>query len=229
EQCEMQQNCCVASGPRGLMLLPLLALLQGDEGPVINLYGSLEATATLPSSNQVKITQATDYPIGDTVRITLAPTKPESFPVQLRIPAWSTTTKIQINGKSQPSPAPGQWLTLRRTWRTGDAITVRFDMSARLIYAPENPRYAMISRGPLVLARDARLGGDVNAGVHLRADRSGHVRLKPLPSPLPGQIWSCWQAPLTNGKSITLCDFASTGNTWSETSQYRVWLPQKDQ
>jgi DUF1680 family protein len=228
EQCQMHQNCCVASGPRGLMLLPILALMQDDEGPAINLYGSLEATTILPSSNRVKITQTTDYPIGDTVRISLVPAKPETFPIKLRIPAWSTTTKIKINGKSQTSPTPGQWLTLRRPWRAGDVITVRFDMAARVIQAPENPRYASITRGPLVLARDARLGGDVNAAVRLRTDRSGRVPLKVLPTPFPGQIWSCWRAPLKNGKSITLCDFASAGNTWSDASQYRVWLLQAD-
>lgn len=225
EQCQMHQNCCVASGPRGLMLLPLLAILQSAEGPVINLYGSMEATMTLASANKLRITQTTDYPVGDTVRITLSPAKEESFLLKLRIPAWSTATKVEVNGKSQPLPAPGQWLALHQSWRAGDTITVRFDMSARLIHAPGDNRFAAVVRGPVVLVRDARLGGEVNEVIPIRADGSGHVPLKQVPTNPPGQVWTLWLAPLKNGKTVTLCDFASAGNTWSDASQYRVWLP----
>ena len=227
EQCGMHQNCCVASGPRGLMLLPLLAVLQGVEGPVINLYGTFEATSRLPSGNTVKVAQTTDYPIGDTVRIALTPGRSETFPLRLRIPAWSAKTVVEINGHREPQPAPGAWRSLRREWRAGDVVSVQFDMSARLVSAPGDARHAAVVRGPLVLARDARLGAGVDDQAPLRTDPAGQVALEPVKTGVPPQVWSVWRAPLAGGGSVLLCDFASAGNTWSADSRYRVWLPQR--
>ena len=80
----------------------------------------------------------------------------------------------------------------------------------------------------MVLVRDARLGGEVNEVIPIRADDSGHVPLKQVSTNSQGQVWTLWLAPLKNGKTVTLCDFASAGNTWSDASQYRVWLPQQE-
>ena len=46
EQCKMHMNCCVASGPRGLFLLPKLAYMTDSEGVVVNFYE--KGGATMP-------------------------------------------------------------------------------------------------------------------------------------------------------------------------------------
>lgn len=215
EQCGTHQNCCVASGPRGLMMLPLLAVLQGGGGPVFNLYGALEASMLLPSGNRVGISETTDYPAGDTVRVALSPERPETFPVRLRIPAWSLETRVEVNGKPEPRPAAGAWLSLSRQWRAGDEVTVRFDMNPRVVAAPGDERYAAVMRGPVVLARDARLGGGVDSAAAVKTSAAGRVALEEVKTGVPAHVWQVWRAPLAGGGSLLLCDFASAGNTWS--------------
>jgi DUF1680 family protein len=226
EQCKMKQNCCVANGPRGLMLLPQLAVMSDAEGPVVNLYGQLSATAVLPSGNRVSIQQVGDYPVSDTVQIRVTPEKPEAFALKLRIPAWSTQTTLTLNNQAQPV-TPGSYVSLKRTWNPGDTLTLKLDLRARLVRAPGDPSYVAVVRGPMVLARDRRLeSGDIDAPAAIKADSNGFVDLVPV-TDKPEHIWQLFRVPLADGKtSLPMCDFASAGKTWSEASQYRVWIPQ---
>lgn len=228
EQCGMHQNCCVANGPRGLMLLPMLAVMQDAQGPVVNLYGAMRATAPLASGNQVEIEQQTAYPVANTVRILVNPSRTEAFQLKLRIPAWSSETKVTMNGRRQKGVRAGSWLALQRTWNPGDVVTLTFDMTARLVPAPGHPDYVAVQRGPLVLARDARLeGANVDQPIRIKTDDQGRVDLKWMPGSKPANVWTAWQAPLIDGSSISLCDFSSAGNTWNTNSHYRVWMPVK--
>lgn len=54
---------------------------------------------------------------------------------------------------------PGSYLTVSRTWKEGDKIALNFDMRGRLT---ELNGYQAIERGPVVLARDTRLGEDLS-------------------------------------------------------------------
>lgn len=228
EQCRMRQNCCVANGPRGLMLLPQVAVMSGAEGPVVNLYGQVSATAVLASGNRVSIEQTGDYPMGDTVRIRVTPEKPEAFSLKLRIPPWSTKTTLVLNGEPQ-SVAPGGYAVLKRTWNPGDSLTLTFDMRARLVRAPGDPSFAAIMRGPVVLARDRRLeSADIDAPTTIRADRDGIVDLVTVTDGKPEHIWMLYRVPVAGADQsfVPMCDFASAGKTWSEDSRYRVWIPQ---
>lgn len=228
EQCGMHQNCCVANGPRGLMLLPQVAVMSGIDGPVINLYGPIIATATLPSGNSVRIEQTGDYPVTDTVQIRITPEKAEAFALKLRIPAWSEQTTLTLNGEAQ-SVAPGGYALLKRTWNPGDTLTLKLDLRARLVRAPGDPSYAAVMRGPVVLARDRRLeSADIDAPVAIKADKDGFVDLIPVTGAKPEHIWMLFRVPVAGDGQATvpMCDFASAGKTWSEASRYRVWIPQ---
>lgn len=231
EQCGMHQNCCVANGPRGLTLLPQVAVMAGREGPVVNLYGQISATAKLASGNSVRIEQDTDYPAGDLIRIRLTPQQPEQFTLRLRIPQWSAKTSLAVNGQAQPEPQPGRYATLARAWKPGDLVTLRLDLRARLITAPSDPTHYAVVRGPVVLARDRRLdSGDLDAPAAIVADAAGYVRLVRDAKTLEN-VWLQFRVPLQPGADgkpaeLRMCDFSSAGNTWSEASQYRVWIAQ---
>ncbi len=230
EQCGMHQNCCVANGPRGLMLLPQIAVMSSAEGPVINLYGPITATAVLPSGNPVRIEQTGDYPVSDTVHIRIVPEKPEAFGLKLRIPAWSTQTTLALNGQMQ-SVTPGGYALLKRTWTAGDALTLKLDLRARLVRAPGDSSFAAVMRGPIVLARDRRLeSGDIDAPAAITADQDGIVDLVPVADAKPDHLWMLFRVPIAGEgqATIPMCDFASAGKTWSEASRYRVWIPQKN-
>jgi len=229
EQCDLHQNCCVANGPRGLMLIPQLAVMKGAGGPVVNFYGAMKARVPLPVGGDVTLEQASGYPIDDTTRITIGLNSSRRFVLQLRIPAWSQRNTLTVNGAAQPAPVPGTYASLDRTWRDGDVVLLRLDFRARAVRAPGHPEYAAIVRGPLVLARDTRLenGSDINAPIALVTDADGCVEAGLAGGTASKGIWQVFKLPM-GGKAATavlLCDCASAGNTWDASSAYRIWMP----
>lgn len=229
EQCDLHQNCCVANGPRGLMLVPQIAVMTSAGGPVVNFYGAMHARVPLAERGEVALEQVTDYPLDGAVKLIVGLDAPKRFELRLRIPAWSEQTSLAINGVVQRAPAAGAYATLRRTWRNGDVVTLQLDLRARVVRAPGHPEFGAVLRGPLVLARDTRLAGaaDLNAPVSLATDATGHVDARLVAKSADAAIWQTFDVASSTKTSgaLRLCDFASAGNTWSEASRYRVWLP----
>ena len=229
EQCDLHQNCCVANGPRGLLLIPQVAVMASADGPVVNFYGPMKARVPLAGGGDVALEQVSAYPLDGLTRLTVHLASPAEFTLRLRIPAWSGQNTLGINGTVQPGPAAGKYAALRRTWRDGDVVTLGLDLRARVISAPGHPDFAAIVRGPLVLARDARLRNrsEVNAPVALFADADGFVAVQPAAGPPARDVWQTFavSAGKKSDQSLQMCDFASAGNTWDAVSTYRVWLP----
>jgi DUF1680 family protein len=229
EQCDMHQNCCVASGPRALALLPQLAVMQADEGPVVNLYGAATARAATPSGAAVALAIDTDYPVGDTVTIRVDPERPEEFALRLRVPGWSARTQLTVNGEPRPVE-PGRYAVLRRTWKPGDAVLLKLDLRTRAVSAPGAPSFHALVRGPLVLALDRRLTRELDgeaAGLQPKADADGVVDARPAPA-ADGIRLACdvpFRSAAGRETTLRLCDYASAGQTWSKDSKLRVWLP----
>jgi DUF1680 family protein len=86
--------------------------------------------------------------------MTVTPAKPTDFTFYLRVPAWSDSTQVTINGQPVSGAAPGRYLDLRRLRSSGDTITVNCNMTPQVIEA--NPRVVedygrvAVQRGPLV-------------------------------------------------------------------------------
>jgi hypothetical protein len=225
----MHQNCCVASGPRALALLPQLAVMQSDEGPVVNLYGAATARAATPSGAAVALTIDTDYPAGDTVTIHVGQERPEEFALRLRVPGWSARTELRVNGEPHPAEA-GSYAVVQRAWKAGDTVVLKLDLRARVTAMPGGQPFAALVRGPLVLAFDRRVTRGVEgdaAGLRPSADADGVVDVRP--APVAEGIRLAFDVPVRSaaGREATLrmCDYASAGQTLSQDSKLRVWLP----
>ena len=235
EQCGMGLNCCVASGPRGLFTIPLTAVMSEKEGLRVNFF--VEGTYHLqtPGGQPAELIQQTTYPVSGNIILKLSIPKAENLTLRIRIPAWSKQSVLIINGEPITKVIPGQYAEVRRIWKTGDSISVVLDMRGRLIHLGKLPESIAIVRGPIVLARDARLGGpNVDATIKPVSDDDGYFKLEPAGVNQNG-IWMEFKAPfmLESHKeevnkpiSLLLCDYASAGNTNDETSWFRVWFPQ---
>lgn len=222
EQCTMHQNCCVANGPRALMLLPELAVMQNRAGPVVNLYGTMTASVALDDGRRVKLEQESNYPVEDTVKIRVTPDRRGEFTLSLRIPSWSTRTEVTVNGeKARVAPA-GAYCRLNRTWQAGDVVTLKLDLTPRVVRAPGAAKFAALVRGPVVFAQDARLVRP-EARARLAVD-GGAPSLRFVPQKAGSPFWLVGEVPAEAGGKISFCDFASAGNTWSADSTYKVWF-----
>jgi hypothetical protein len=218
KQCGMELNCCEANGPRGLMLLPQIAVTMGAAGPVFNLYSAGAWELQLPSGAALRVEAQTEYPLAGTVDLTLHPGRPEPFALRLRIPAWSARTTLAVNGAPVSDVQPGAYATIERRWKAGDRVRLQLDLRGRVLYATDGARrYTAVARGPLVLARDARFGQPVDDPVAAFGE-AGFTPLTAL-APPHGIAMAFAAGP------VRLCDYASAGNSWDAASHYRVWMP----
>lgn len=207
-------DCCLAQGPEGLALAPLLAVLADEKGLAVNAYEALSASFSTPSGRPASLEIAGDYPRRGQVRLTLALDRPVRFRLKLRIPAWWTPeSRIRCDGKPVIAK-PGTYLDLDRKWQPGDGVDLDFDLSARQEDDPGGgPRKAVLC-GPVVLAQDSRLGG-VDAPI------AGIAGMQDAAAPEDPEAFYLVKK-LTDGSR--LCDYASAGNRFSEDNTLCVWL-----
>ncbi|MBC8135527.1 MAG: glycoside hydrolase family 127 protein [Fibrella sp.] len=119
-----------------------------DGGLAVMAYVPSEVTAQVAGGAVVTITEETDYPFNDTIRLRVSTPKKVRFPLALRIPAWCKNPSVSVNGKAQPPTKPGTFVRLDREWVTGDEVVLRFPMSVQTIPGVNNS--VAVWRGPLL-------------------------------------------------------------------------------
>jgi DUF1680 family protein len=226
-------SCCVANGPRGLLLAPRWAAMTSPAGPVINLYAPGSAQLSLADGSVVEIDQETDYPVSDEVTFTVGPSGTRRFPLSLRIPGWSRQTRLSVNGQVIECQA-GTYARIDRDWSAGDKVVLRLDLRGRAVPAPSGAPQLAVMRGPILLSLDSRLTPPQDLAVRLVREADGTVPLTPR-TDKPVGIWMAFDVPFEVRPShffghrqvaLGMCDFASAGNGWSCENLLRTWLPQ---
>ncbi|RRJ94736.1 hypothetical protein Ga0100231_010670 [Opitutaceae bacterium TAV4] len=232
-QVGIKQNCCVANGPRVMMMFPALAVMTNRDGGVaINFFSAGTFNATLASGNVVTIEQETNYPVGGAVAVHVTPARAEEFALAIRIPRWAKPTTVRVGSETYLG-TPGTYLSIRRTWQAGDVIAFEFDMAPRVLLVEGTSKKCGLARGPIVLAVDARL----NPQIALPTARE-EMRIHPhdlsltlcasdansKASSSANDIWMRFKLRLASGRELTVCDYASAGNTWDTRSSYTVWF-----
>ncbi|MBI2940823.1 MAG: glycoside hydrolase family 127 protein [Chloroflexi bacterium] len=215
-------NCCSVNGPRGLGMLADWAVMRAtaDDAIVVNYYGPSIFEVCLPSGCAVRLIQETRYPVDDGIVLRVEPPRPERLRLRLRIPGWSRTTTVAVNGEAVPDVRPGTYLTLERTWASGDTIRMSLDLSLHL-WPGEREAAGMVSvyRGPLLLAYDQRLN-PMDPGELPLLDVEGLAGevVPGLGHPVPFLLMRVG----ADDRELFLCDYASAG---AGGNPYGSWLP----
>lgn len=217
-------TCCNLNGPMGLAYIPYVAIMNSKTGPVINLYNSGSATAKTPGNQNINLNITTDYPTTGAIVIYVKSKTDEKFSVKLRIPSWSISTTLKVNGKLI-AVKPGTYAEIKRRWFAGDRIELNLDMRCRLINAPHGSNragdnYQALVRGPIVLARDENIDANYDKPTSI-ISKNGYVDVIPE-SPIQQQTKMQFRVP-TNQGFIKLVDYASV-NSWSG-KKICTWLP----
>lgn len=159
-------TCCVGSGMENHALHGDGIYFQQGSRLWINQFVPSDAEWT---GQQVRISQATSFPLGDSATIELQLEQPRELELMIRRPAWAEegfSVRINDHDVEVPLPPPGQYLPLRRQWQTGDRISIQFPRSLRLAPLPDNPNRVAILWGPLVLA--TKIGSTEDGGAERR-------------------------------------------------------------
>ena len=227
----MHINCCNANGPRGFAMIPAFGIKTMGKDLFVNYFGESNADIQLGDKNKVSLRQSTSYPESGTINMEISPEKSTEFSLNLRIPDWSKMTTVKVNDKVVDGIISGTYLNITRTWSKGDIVIIELDMRGKLHL---NHDHQAITRGPIVLARDSRLGDGFIDETSIIQQQDGIVELT-LVKDSSANIWMTFTAPCKMGtdlegagglaKFVKFCDFASAGNTWDPATRYRVWLP----
>ncbi len=191
-----------------------------DNGLAAALYGPSTVTARVGVANeQVQITQTTNYPFEEEIRFEIKTTRAVLFPLALRIPAWCDAPKIELNGTAaEVGQAQSGFVVLRRSFKSGDIVTLHLPMKVKATEWPENG--IGVERGPLVYAMpidtkwtsiaeaayssqefptwEANPTGEWNYGVAVDPAKVGHqveVKQRPPSRSLESSSWPWSDAP----------------------------------
>jgi DUF1680 family protein len=125
------------------------------------LYVNLYIPSTLDWREKgFTIEQATRYPFEGASTLTVRGNGRLS--VMLRVPNWVRRGyTVSVNGaRQQITPTPGQYVTIDRTWRTGDKVEIAMPFSFRAERTIDDPSVQSIYYGPTLLAVQAAATGE---------------------------------------------------------------------
>ena len=147
--------CCPPNLARLLTSLGCYAWSRGPDEAVVNLFIGGRAAFTLADGTAVTVSQRTDVPAGGDVDLTVRTDVPATFTLAVRIPGWSTSTTVHLNGDPVAlDDVRDGYLRIRREWTSGDVVGLRFDMTPRRVWATTRVDAAAgkvaLQRGPVV-------------------------------------------------------------------------------
>lgn len=122
----------------------------------------------------ITVQQDTQFPDQLTTRLTITTSASTlTLPIKIRVPSWvQPGYRLAINGVVQTVTAtPGSYLTINRTWRTGDVVDVTMPAAIAVEPTPDN-----------ATVQSVRFGGIVLAGAY------GTTQLTSLPNLTPSSI-----------------------------------------
>src|SRR5580658_8554341 len=145
--------CCTGTGVEEYSKLNDSIYWHDDDGVYVNLFIASELDW---SERGLRLRQETKFPETPSTLITVHAEKPLQTAIRLRVPEWiSSGASVKINGKPADALAsPGSYLTLARTWKTGDRIEMAMPMRLRVEAMPDDSKQQAFLYGPLVLAGD---------------------------------------------------------------------------
>jgi hypothetical protein len=142
-------GCCTANLHQGWpKLVSSLWMATGDGGLVAAAYAPNRVHTKL-NGIDVAVDEETEYPFRGTVQFAIHTARPATFPMVLRIPAWANDATVNVNGAASRIQRSG-FHSIKRTWKEGDRVTVKFPMHPRVSHWFHNS--AVFERGPLVFS-----------------------------------------------------------------------------
>jgi uncharacterized protein len=247
-------QCCLSSGPRGVALIPTFSTTTDADGVVLNLYDAGTAHLNLRDRTPVTLITETAYPSNERIRITIDPAEQKSFTVKLRIPAWCRNAALKLNDrKAAIHPNAQGYIAIQREWKKGDQIALRLKLEPRMVFGDHgNLGKVALQYGPLVLAADESLLGKASPAnrrdsapaqqtiplnaIAVASPTLAKLKMTPEPAPDEFRTWPGAQVfriravtrkpmpALKIGTPLSL-QLVPFADVGSTGARYKVWLP----
>jgi DUF1680 family protein len=179
KQLAARPSPCVLSEAVGLS--EISDAIWGRLGDAIALltYTPGRATIRLRRRTTVQIYTESNYPESGDVLVHIEPNRDTRFAVRLRVPSW-TDKFTAVIGNTRLFGNPGDFVTLTREWRKGDAIRVTIDLPAVAHPNPATPGLVAFQRGPQMLVLDSRLNPKLQDTAPVAFSSASAATIRPL-------------------------------------------------
>ncbi|HKW19691.1 MAG TPA: beta-L-arabinofuranosidase domain-containing protein [Terriglobales bacterium] len=151
-------TCCPPNIERTFSSLPGYFYSTSKDGLYVHLYDNSNLDWRLEDGTAIKVQQKTNYPWEGTVKLTVNPAQEKEFTLYARIPGWASGASVAVNGRAESGVKPGEYLPMKRTWKSGDVVTLEFPMHTEIVAS--NPRVAedrgkvAVRRGPVIFCME---------------------------------------------------------------------------
>ncbi|WP_369929625.1 glycoside hydrolase family 127 protein [Xanthomonas sp. NCPPB 2632] len=174
--------CCTGSGAEEFARFNDAIYFRDGDALHVNLF--IPSELDWPEMG-LTLRQHTDFPREGATHFRFTLKQPRDIALNLRIPSWiAPGARVEVNGEALDTFAsPGSYLTLRRTWQTGDRVSLTLPMALRSVTLPGDDTLQAVTIGPIVLA--ARLGskGLTHDQQYGRYESGPSPEPKPQPAP----------------------------------------------
>jgi DUF1680 family protein len=154
--------CCTGTGIENHAKYGDSIYFHSDTDLWVNLFVASELNW---KSKGLKLRQETTFPETGTSRLAFELKKPLKLNLNIRHPYWANEGfEILLNGqKTSVTSNPGSYMTLSRTWKSGDTVEIVTPFSLRTEGFRDNPRRIAFMNGPLVLCAEVSATGSYPA------------------------------------------------------------------
>jgi DUF1680 family protein len=150
-------TCCEGQGSRFFGTLPEYIYSIAKDGLYLNQFAASTIKFDVAGASH-ELKMETEFPFKPDVALTLTTPAPTAMKLRIRIPTWAARDmEISVNGTPAITGHPGSYVTLDRTWNTGDKITFSLAMEFRITRytgvdkVPDHPTYGL-EYGPILFA-----------------------------------------------------------------------------
>jgi len=185
-------SCCCGTGlESAAKFADSIYFHDGQDGVFVNLF--IPSVLNWKSKGLV-LRQETQYPEDAKSTFVFSCQQPLALAIDVRRPWWAAANfQILVNGKEQEiASTPGSYVTVKRTWQSGDKLQVIMSMTFRMEAFTDNPNRAAVMYGPLVMAavteKKNRYSVVKAGGAHL-FDGFKPVAGKPLEFTAPAEVF----------------------------------------
>jgi uncharacterized protein len=145
--------CCTGTGIEEHAKLNDSIYFHDEQSLYVNLFIPSEVNW---QAKQFRLRQETKFPEEAQTSFTVTSSGPVKLTLQIRVPFWvAGAATVKINGKpSDVSAAGGSYLSITRTWNSGDRLEMQLPMALRFEPMPDDPNLRAVLYGPLLLASE---------------------------------------------------------------------------
>ena len=214
--------CCPSNVSRFIPSVGNYIYMTGKKEIFVNLYIGSDTKIKL-GTNEVQLTQETDYPWSGKVQLNVKPESTEAFTLKMRVPGWCKKYEIAVNGKPVTSSTlENGYLKIDRNWNPGDRVTFSMEMPVEVVAADPRVKQDVgkraIQRGPLVYCAEQTDNKNINLD-QLTLQPNNPFKAKPARGILKNMTLL---ETTVSGHHLTLIPYFAWDNR--EPGKMKVWI-----